>query len=55
MKQEEVERKAKEIEEIYTNFEKELAGLERERNKVLSDFLQEVEKEKIAKLKNKLS
>jgi len=46
---------AKEIETIYQEYEKELEVLGAERDVILAEFRQELEKEKIEDIKKKLS
>ncbi|MFA5777631.1 MAG: hypothetical protein WC906_04280 [Parcubacteria group bacterium] len=55
MDQKEIEERAKKIEESYNNYLAKIAKLKKEQNKILEDFIHELEKAKIEELRSKLN
>lgn len=55
MDKEEIKKKAEEIEKIYKDYMEKMNELKREQDKVLEEFLHELEKAKMEELISKLS
>lgn len=55
MNQEEIKRRANEIERLYKEYMTEMEKLKKEQDKVLGDFLHELERVKMEEIRNKLS
>jgi predicted transcriptional regulator len=49
-KNEDVEQKIKKIREIYNNFERDMAGLVRQKNELINKILKRVDEEKLKKV-----
>lgn len=55
MTQDEIKKRAEEIEKIYQEYMAEMDRLKKEQDKVLEDFLHELEKAKMEELRSKLN
>lgn len=55
MDQQEIKKRAEEIERIYKEYMEKMTELKREQDKILEEFLHELEKAKMEEVRNKLN